>query len=384
MQRRLFLRWSLVLFLLPIARSHARQESYFPPKGQWERRSPEAIGFDAAALKEAIDWAAAQESAMPRDFSTQAKTFGKPLGPLPSTRALTNGVIIRHGYLVASFGDVEAVDPTYSIAKSYLSTLLGLTIDRGLIGDVNEPVARRVHDGGYESPHNAKVTWRHHATQTSEWDGVLFGKSSTFIGKEEFGDGEMKPKALMEPGDRYEYNDVRVNRLSLSLLRLWKRPLPEVLKTEIMDPIGASDTWRYHAYDNAFVEIDGRKIPSVSGGTRWGAGLWISTLDHARFGLLALRHGAWDGRQIVSRDWFDDATKQQGKNPEYGYLWWLNATDRWPGAPRSSFSAQGAGNNSIWIDPEHDLVVVWRWHKGDRAQATYYAMILAALREPAR
>jgi CubicO group peptidase (beta-lactamase class C family) len=375
------LRWLSLAMLLLIGSRSPAQSTYFPPKGTWERKTPDALGFDPAALNEAIEWAAKQETDMPRDFSTQAKIFGKPLGPLPASRALTNGVIIRHGYIAASFGDIEAADPTYSIAKSYLSTILGLTIDRGMIRDIDEPVGKLVHDGGYDSPHNAKVTWRHHATQTSEWDGSLFGKSSTFVGKEEFGDGEMRPKALMEPGERYEYNDVRINRFSLSLLRLWKRPLPEVLKTEIMDPIGASDSWKYHAYDAAVVEVDGRKLPSVSGGTRWGAGLWISTLDHARFGLLALHKGEWQGRQLISKRWFEAATSPQGKNPEYGYLWWLNTTHRWPEAPVSAFSAQGAGNNSIWVDPEHDLVVVWRWHKGDRTQAEFYKKILAALRD---
>ena len=58
---------------------------------------------------------------------------------------------------------------------------------------------------------------------------------------------------------------------------------------------------------------------------------------------------------------------------------------RWPGAPRTSFSAQGAGNNTIWIDPEHDLVVVWRWHRsrlegGGNPQAELYRRILAAVK----
>jgi CubicO group peptidase (beta-lactamase class C family) len=146
-----------------------------------------------------------------------------------------------------------------------------------------------------------------------------------------------------------------------------------------MDPIGASATWQYHAYDNAIVDIDGTPMPSISGGTRWGGGLWISTLDHARFGLLILRHGTWGDRQIISKKWLQEATRQQGVNQEYGYLWWLNNQGRWPAAPASSFSAQGAGDNTIWIDPEHDLVVVWRWHKGGGAQAEFYQRILGAI-----
>jgi CubicO group peptidase (beta-lactamase class C family) len=300
---------------------------------------------------------------------------------VPKSRAGTNGVIVRRGYIVAEFGDVKAVDPTYSCAKSYLSTILGLTIDRGMIQRVTDRVGDYVHDGGYDSAHNAKITWQHHATQTSEWEGEMFGKVHTFIGHEAFGGDERKPRELKEPGTFYEYNDVRVNRLSLSLLRLWKRPLPEVLKTEVMDPIGASETWKWLAYDNATVEVDGGPMGSVSGGTRWGGGLWMSSLDHARFGLLILNRGEWAGKRIVSEKWIREATSQQGVQKGYGYLWWLNTEGAWPAAPRMSFAAIGAGSNTIWIDPEDDLVVVWRWHRGGDAQAKLFEKVVAAVKK---
>jgi CubicO group peptidase (beta-lactamase class C family) len=355
------------------------QLPYFPPAGSWERRRPADLGMNEARLADAVAWASTQETDWPADFSTQEQTFGRRLGPIPSSRATTNGVIIRRGYIVAEFGDTAAVDPTYSVAKSYLSTILGLTIDRGLIPDIDRPVAELIHDGGYDSPHNARVTWRHHATQTSEWQGELFGKSTPFLGAAEYGNGAMQPREIRQPGTYFEYNDVRINRFSLSLLRLWKRPLPEVLRTEIMTPIGASASWKYLPYDNSTVDVDGVPMPSVGGGTRWGGGLWINTLDHARFGLLFLRNGRWNDRQIISEQWVSEATRPQGARKDYGYLWWLNTTARWPAAPASSFSAQGAGDNTIWIDREHDLVVVWRWHKGGDAQAEFYRRILASL-----
>ena len=93
-----------------------------------------------------------------------------------------NGVVIRHGYIVAEFGETDRVDTTYSVAKSYLSTILGLTIDRGMIKDVQDPVRQYVTDGGYDSKQNATITWEHHARQTSEWEGSLFGKSHEFLG----------------------------------------------------------------------------------------------------------------------------------------------------------------------------------------------------------
>lgn len=379
--RYLLAAWLIALGLIAGCSAPNAAHPYIPPRGEWAHRDAASLGFDAARLADAVAWARSQETDMPRDFSTQAAIFGRPLGPVPTTRALTNGVIVRHGYIVAEWGDTSAADPTYSVAKSYLSTILGVTIDRGLIGSVTDPVASDVHDGGYDDPHNAKVTWQHHATQTSEWQGELFGKVSTFIGREEFGRDERRPRDIREPGTYYEYNDVRVNRLALSLLRVWKRPLPDVLKTEIMDPIGASGTWRYHAYANAMVDVGGTPMPSVSGGTRWGGGLWMSTLDHARFGLLVLRGGDWGGRRVVSEGWLRETTGQQGVQPGYGYLWWLNTTDRWPGAPRSSFAAIGAGSNTIWIDPEHDLVVVWRWHKGGDAQGEFIRRVVGAIGE---
>jgi len=361
---------------------------YFPLPGEWETRKPSQLGMDNTLLAAAVEWAKTQETDWPQDFSKQEETFGRPLGPVPATRALTNGIILRRGYIVAQWGDTAAVDPTYSVAKSYLSTIVGLTIDRGLITSVGDRVGETIHDGGYDSLHNALVTWEHHLTQTSEWDGELFGKPSTFIGREEFGKGERPARALKAPGGHYEYNDVRINRMAISLLRVWKRPLPEVLKAEIMDKIGASQTWVYHGYENSGVEVDGKVMKSVSGGTRWGGGLWISTLDHARFGLLMLRRGQWNGQRIISESWIDQATSQHGLSPGYGYLWWLNPQRldpagngalQWPAAPQSAYSAQGAGSNTIWIDPEHDLVVVWRWHKGGGAQAEFYRRILAAV-----
>jgi CubicO group peptidase (beta-lactamase class C family) len=133
-----------------------------------------------------------------------------------------------------------------------------------------------------------------------------------------------------------------------------------------MDPIGASADWRWVPYENSVVEIDGRKIGSVSGGTRWGGGLWINSEDLARFGLLVLNKGRWGDRQVVSSRWFDEAVKPSGVGTtDYGFLWWLNTQKKqWPSAPASSFAALGNGSNTIWIDPEHDLVFVWHWHRG--------------------
>ncbi len=138
-------RRSVLAFFVAALCVHAA-DKYFPPTGKWERKAPAEAGLDPAKLQEAVAFAQANGSTWDFD-KDQVRTFGKPLGPLPKSRAATNGVILRHGYIVAEFGDTKANDPVYSCAKSFLSTVCSLAVERGLIKDVNDPVAKYIHDG---------------------------------------------------------------------------------------------------------------------------------------------------------------------------------------------------------------------------------------------
>ena len=352
---------------------------YFPPAGEWARKAPAELGMDPAALAAAVQYAQSQETQRAIDFSDQEKTFGSRLGSMPSRRAHTNGVVIYKGYVVAEFGDTAFVDPTYSVAKSMLSTVAGVAQRDGRIGKLNEPVGKRVNDGGYASSHNALVTWKNHLQQESEWEGSLWGKNADFIGKEQFGAGERKPRTLVAPGSLYEYNDVRINRFALSLLRVFDKPVPEVFQEQVMDVIGASNTWKWVPYTNSYVELNGKQVPSVSGGTRWGGGMWINSWDMARFGYMWLRGGAWNGRTVVPSAYVKEALTPSANGPDYGYLWWLNTKGKnLPGMPVTAYAALGAGSNTILVSPEHDLVIVWRWHDGNVAE--FGKRVIAAIR----
>jgi CubicO group peptidase (beta-lactamase class C family) len=162
-----------------------------------------------------------------------------------------------------------------------------------------------------------------------------------------------------------------------------------VLAENVTEPIGATDTWEWHGYHNSTVDVDGTAMKSVSGGGHWGGGLWISARDLARVGLLYLNGGAWDGNRLLSEAWVDASTEPCDVNEGYGYLWWLNG-DRtlWPSAPESAYAALGHGQNTVWIDPEHDLVVVLRWLRYDddaeetdarTQQDRFYAKLLDGL-----
>ena len=65
----------------------------------------------------------------------------------------------------------------------------------------------------------------------------------------------------------------------------------------------ASDSWRWYGYENSWVNLDGLMVQSVSGGGHNGGGVFINSEDHARFGLLYLNNGIWNGKRIISKDW---------------------------------------------------------------------------------
>lgn len=319
-------------------------------------------------LDEAVRYALAHETPWPRDLRAHLESgFFEPpphneiLGPI-QPRGGPNGLIIRGSKVLAKWGDTRQVDFTFSVAKSYLSVLAGIAANDGLIANIEEPVGRTVHDGGFEGEHNGAITWRQLLQQTSEWEGTLFGKSDivdrnrnlAVEGKGRKGDA----RPLRPPGTFWEYNDVRVNRLSLALLQLFRRPLPEVFAERVMQPLGASPDWRWYGYRTSMVEIDGRMIESVPGGSHWGGGVAIHAEDQALIGQLMLRKGGG----IVPASWIDESLAPCPLNPNYGFMWWLNTNrSRYPSATGESFFASGAGGNITWVDPVNDLVAVMRW-----------------------
>ncbi|MEH6406319.1 MAG: serine hydrolase [Leeuwenhoekiella sp.] len=174
---------------------------------------------------------------------------------------------------------------------------------------------------------------------------------------------DWKNRTLNEPGTVFEYNDVRVNLLAYALTQTWREPLPRILKEKVMDKIGASTTWRWLGYDNSWVTIDGLKMQSVSGGGHSGGGMFISTEDMARFGLLFLNNGKWKNQQILPQKWVKEIRNPSVPNPNYGYMWWLNENGprHWDGIADNVYYAAGFGGNFIIIDEANDLVIVTRW-----------------------
>jgi CubicO group peptidase (beta-lactamase class C family) len=356
---------------------------YFPPSGDWQRAAPASVGMDKAKLDDAIAFHIANQNPntkdlavdIPNSFRSEAP-YNNLIGPTQE-RTGANGVVIRRGVVVAEWGDTARADMTFSVTKTFLSTVVGLAFDKGLIKNVHDRVAPYMPAGVdlFTSEHNAKITWDHLLRQTSDWSGTLWTKPDWADRPPPDQTPEQWPKrALNEPGTVYKYNDTRVNVLALALLYLTKQPLPDQLRAAIMNPIGASTTWRWEAYHNAWVTIDGKRMASVTGGGHFGGGMFISAWDMARFGYLFLNNGHWNDTQLISERWIDMARTPGTANRTYGYMnWFLNTptrrngqmTSSLPSTPRASVTFQGNGSNIIYVDWDNDVVVVVRWIRGN-------------------
>ncbi len=368
--------------------SPAQNKPYFPPPQYWQRKAPSELGLDGTKIQEAITFHRDNEIKNPRSMEqSHYQSFGKEpygfaIGPF-ADRGEPTGVIVYKGYIVAEWGEPLRCDITHSVTKSFLSTVVGLAVDKGLIRSVNDtvapyvppielynqPVMRSAEDFGkpelltpFETPHNRTITWDDLLRQTSDWEGTLWGKPE-WADRPDADASKWLNRPRHKPGTVYEYNDVRVNALALAATSVWRKPLPQVLKENIMDVIGASNTWRWTGYRNAWIVLDGQPVQSVSGGGHWGGGMFINALDMARFGLFTLNKGTWNGKSLLSEQWFKQATTPTACKTDYGYMNYFLNTDQkmLPSAPLSSYYHLGNGTNMVYIDPEHDLVMVVRW-----------------------
>lgn len=268
--------------------------------------------------------------------------------------------VIKDGYLVDARywrGTTPTTDQeVFSITKSITSTLVGIAQDRGLV-DIDEPASKYIQE--WRGTDSETVTIENLLSMVSgrQYDPQkdLMDIAVNADDKRAFSIalGQQDP-----PGQRWVYNDAGVQILGEVLERATGRSVDDFARTALLEPLGMTATM-----------IDDR-----AGHTMTFMGLQADCLDIARFGYLALRGGTWGSEQIVSRAWFEDATKssQEVMTP-YGYLWWLNANGRrqtragdvvddgtyfLPDAPTDAFAAVGTASQVLVVVPSEDLVVV--------------------------
>ncbi|HKG82292.1 MAG TPA: serine hydrolase [Beijerinckiaceae bacterium] len=370
-----------------LATAQSTGASYFPAT-DWERRTPAEARINEALLKQAVEAAITGETKAPRDLvMNHYQTFGREpfgyaIGPIRE-RGDPTGIVVHGGYIVAQWGDVNRGhdaqrDQEHAVERRRRrlrprhdqeprrpgeglrrpGSALRSAPGREQIG--SDRVERP--DLPVRGPAQLPNHLGPHAASNQRLGGTLWGKPD-WADRPGENPAQWITRPRNKPGTAYKYNDTRVNALALATLNLWRRPLPQVLKENILDPIGASNTWRWFGYENSWVILDGSVVQSMTGGGHWGGGMYINALDMARFGYLTLRRGKWKDRQLLSEQWIARALTPTGPEPTYGFMnFFLNTNQKlWPSAPASAFAHIGNGTNLVYVDPEHDLVAVARW-----------------------
>ncbi|NIA22207.1 MAG: serine hydrolase [Anaerolineaceae bacterium] len=313
------------------------------PESEWLESAPEQQGLDPRKLQEAME----------------------VIRRISGAQGNSQSVVIRNGYLIWRGPDIDHLHTVWSCTKSFLSTVLGLLVDDGRC--TLETRAADVYPALAE--HYPTVTLRHLATFVS---GYRAHEASREV-------PPFEPAApLFAPGEKFHYSwDPYL--LALVLTKVAGRSLDELFRRRIAEPIGLDPaTWHWGDW-GTFDYLTGLPGVAVCGGSGlYDRGVGITARAMARVGWLFACGGLWNGRQLISRAWVEQATRPQvpatvppydpqawyGRLPgRYGLYWWTNGADSsgrrmWPAAPERTFAMQGNMDNFCFVIPEWRMVVV--------------------------
>lgn len=301
---------------------------YYPRGKVWETRTPKDAAMDAAAIDDAVKYAAEHNS--------------------------TGLVIVRGGRIVTEKywqqWTAETAQPIFSSSKSVTTTLVGMAIEEGKMKGVEQSAA--VFVPAWKGTPKEAITIRHMLSMTS---GIKVGAVRAVAEVDAFDETAGFPLEH-KPGEHWAYN-TPVYRMLLRMLEHATGESINAYTARKFAPLGLqSSSW------------DCGPAPNNKTNCSW----YRSSLrDMSKFGLLILRHGKWEGRQLISAKFIKESTSTSQKlNEAYGYLWWLNgkasfkmpngragAGMLWPDCPPDAFGALGAQDKKIYVVPSLDLVV---------------------------
>jgi CubicO group peptidase (beta-lactamase class C family) len=316
--------------------------SYFPISS-WRSADANAVGMDGSRLNALSESIAA--------------------GKYPGVNSL---IIVRQGYIVTEryFNGTSATTQgsVQSVTKSVTSLLAGIAIDKGFMTPSSRvlSVLPEYQSLANSDARKAEITLRHLLEMRS---GINFYENpyeGSPLQRLNTSNDDWVRIALAEPmtanpGTLWQYNSGGVIAVGGMIRRVVGGDFYNFARDNLFIPIGVtSQLWYYSAFDT---------LPHT------GGGLLINPLDLARIGYMVLRHGRWNGAQIVSEDWLNASMSRITNRPttlgghvtDYGLLWWLmplDGTSPSGGRDETIWMASGNFNNWLFIVPKHDLVVV--------------------------
>jgi CubicO group peptidase (beta-lactamase class C family) len=332
----------------------------WPNGGAWQTIEPAAAGFNPARLNAAVQAAVADRS--------------------------TSVMVLRDGRIVSEvYGQGGGVNVSREIAssgKSMVSVLVGCCLDEGKIKSLDQSAADFVPQ--WKDTPKAAITIRHLISMTSGLDDAGLAVRNVA------GDQSALNAAAAQvapPGTRWSYNTPVYHLMFHVVARAAGERFEDYAKRKLLDPLGMTgSTW----LTNTGKDAAGRDV------TNYYTAL-CTARDLARFGMMGLAGGSFNGRQIVSNSYFKAATSpSQELNAAYGYLFWENAKPGRPaggqgaprhlfaGSPLDTFATLGAAGQNVIVVPSLGLVMVRQgaMSQGAAGQALMSAAIVAALESP--
>lgn len=333
------------------------------------------LSLDRSAVARAMIWMDADPGDQFR-FPSRVIPAGETVSPLPAgeevdlgpsplggasgfdgflRRTDTRAFLVVHDdrlvyerYLGGS--DRHTLHTTWSVAKSVLSTLVGIAVEDGLIGGVDDPVTEYVPELLESDPRFDRITLRHLLTMSSGmryWDTdfpwPFADDSYTYYDPDLRETALEKSEVEQPPGEEFHYNNYNPLLLGLVLERVTGLSVAEFASTRLWQPLGAERdaTWSLDSEDSGFEKME--------------SGVNATAADYARFGLAFLHGGEWGGKRIVSEDWVREATDLDTVTDpadRYQYFWWVDVER--PGR----FYALGNLGQYIYVAPDADTVIV--------------------------
>jgi CubicO group peptidase (beta-lactamase class C family) len=298
--------------------------------------SPLPVGGDAELLAPAADGGSPALDGLLRETDTSAFVVAH------------DDRLIYQRYFEGS--EHATLQTSFSVAKSFLSTLVGIAIEEELIGGLDDPVTEYVPELAARDPRFERITLRDLLTMSS---GLRYSESGF---PWPFGDDtytyygiDLREVALQRtevegpPGREWHYNNYNPLLLGLVLERVTGMPVSDYAARSVWQPLGAERdaSWNLDSEASGFEKLE--------------SGFNATPVDYARFGLLFLHEGVWDGRRIVPADWVRAATRAQVMTEyqrPYGYFWWVDAKRR------GAFYALGNYGQYIYVAPRSRTVIV--------------------------
>jgi CubicO group peptidase (beta-lactamase class C family) len=289
------------------------------------------VSATAAQAQPSVEWRPATQAEQALDAAAFA---GVDEAITEQLTDVQSAVVVLRGRVVYEFyrdGSPARLRDVQSVAKSALSSLVGVAIGQGRIASLDVPVVALVPDWAplNPDPRAAAITVRHLLTMTAGFE-VNDAAGTAAPGQPR--DAWARPMRSA-PGEAFAYDNALIPMLAAVLEKATGMPLADYARQQLAGPL---------AFDE----------PSYQGGLR------LRTADMAKLGQLFLQQGTWGGRQIVPESYAMAATQPQnaGGRPvgmPYGYMWWVVPSN----APRKTFMASGFGGQFIWVHPPLDLVI---------------------------